>query len=129
VAGQITGIRFYKGAQNTGVHTGTIWSVAGVALGTVTFSNETASGWQTATFVNPVAIAANTTYVVSYHTNVGYYGVTEPGLTVAVDNGPLHALADAASGGNGVYTVGNGGVFPNQTWDASNYWVDIVFTQ
>ena len=129
VAGQITAIRFYKGAQNTGVHTGTIWSSAGVALGTVTFSNETASGWQTATFVNPVPIAANTTYVVSYHTNVGYYGVTEPGLTVAVDNGPLHALADAASGGNGVYALGNGGVFPNQTWDASNYWVDIVFTQ
>ena len=34
---------------------------------TVTFTGETASGWQQATFATPVAITANTTYVVSYY--------------------------------------------------------------
>ena len=43
-------------------------------LASATFTGETASGWQTVTFSSPVAIAANTVYVVSYHTNVGQYG-------------------------------------------------------
>src|SRR5262245_13251921 len=48
VAGTITGIRFYKYAQNTGTHVGNLWTSAGALLGTLTFANETASGWQTA---------------------------------------------------------------------------------
>jgi len=126
-SGFITSVRFYKYAQNTGTHTGSVWSASGTRLGTVTFSGESASGWQQATFATPVAVTANTTYIVSYHTNTGYYGVTEPGLTTAVDNAPLHAPSNAASGGNGVYLYSAGGGFPNQTWDSSNYWVDVVF--
>ena len=74
------------------------------------------------------AITANIIYVVSYHTNTGFYGVTEPGLTTAVDHTPLHALSDTTAGGNGVYAYSAGVAFPNQTFDASNYWVDVVFT-
>src|ERR1051325_2125450 len=66
-AGVVTGLRFYKYAQNSGTHVGNLWSATGTLLGTVTFSNESASGWQQATFVNPLTIAANTTYIVSYH--------------------------------------------------------------
>ena len=44
VNGLITGIRFYKGATNTGTHTGTLWSSAGAPLATATFTNETAVG-------------------------------------------------------------------------------------
>ena len=40
---------------------------------------------------------------------------------------PLHALADGVSGPNGVYSYGASSVFPNQTWSAANYWVDVVF--
>src|SRR5208282_4333322 len=46
VAGRIAGIRFYKAAANTGTHVGNLWSSAGTLLGSITFSNETASGWQ-----------------------------------------------------------------------------------
>ena len=73
VPGTITGIRFYKGATNTGTHVGTLWTSTGTLLGSVTFTNETASGWQQATLPTPVTIQANTTYVVSYHTTVGRY--------------------------------------------------------
>ena len=49
VDGTITAIRFYKGPGNTGTHLGSLWTSDGDRLGTVTFTNETASGWQTAT--------------------------------------------------------------------------------
>ena len=123
VDGSITGLRFYKGSTNTGTHTGKLWTESGTLLATLTFTNETVSGWQQATFATPVAIAANTTYVASYHTNVGNYAVTEPYFTTAVNNAPLHALAD---GENGVYRYGSS-AFPNQSYNASNYWVDVIF--
>ncbi len=44
-----------------------------------------------------------------------------------MDNAPLHALANGVSGGNGVYSYGTGSAFPNQTFNSSNYWVDVVF--
>ena len=54
--GQITGLRFYKGPQNTGAHVADLWSATGTLLATATFTNETASGWQQVNFSNPVAI-------------------------------------------------------------------------
>ena len=127
VAGNVTGVRFYKYAANTGNHTGTLWSASGQKLATVMFKNESESGWQQADFSTPVHIAANTTYVISYHTSIGYYASTEWGFNNGVDHGPLHALSSGSSGGNGVYVWGRS-AFPNQTWHASNYWVDVVFT-
>jgi hypothetical protein len=60
---------------------------------------------------------------------VGHYSDDQNGFAAAgVDNPPLHALANGAPGGNGVYAYGAASVFPNQTWNASNYWVDVVFT-
>ncbi len=128
INGRVTGVRFYKYAQNTGTHTGSLWTAGGTLLGTVTFTGETASGWQQATFPTPIAITANTTYVVSYHTNTGYYAWTVNGLTAAVDRAPLHALPNSTPGGNGVYLWATTSGFPNQTWSASNYWVDVVVT-
>ena len=128
VAGTITGIRFYKAGANTGTHVGNLWTSNGTQLATATFTNETASGWQQALFATPVTIASNTVYVASYHANNGHYSADInyfPGK--GVDNPPLHALTNGVSGGNGVYAYGASSVFPNQTWNAANYWVDVVF--
>src|SRR5690349_22134769 len=73
VGGTITGLRFYKGPLNTGTHVADLWSSTGTLLATATFSGETASGWQQVSFSQPVAVTAGTTYVASYHTNVGEY--------------------------------------------------------
>jgi len=125
--GYITGIRFYKGSNNTGAHVGTLWSNTGTQLAQVTFQNESASGWQKATFATPVAVNAGTTYVASYHTNVGFYAVTNGGFASSgVSRGPLTALANGVDGANGVYRYGGGG-FPANTFQSSNYWVDVVF--
>jgi hypothetical protein len=128
INGSITGVRFYKGASNTGTHTGSLWTNTGTRLATATFSNETASGWQQVTFSSPVAVTANTTYVASYHTNVGQYAVNRPFFaTAGVDNPPLHALADGVGGVNGVFVYG-ASAFPTGTWQSSNYWVDVAFS-
>ena len=70
--GVITGIRFCKGATNTGPHVADLWSSTGTLLATATFTSETASGWQQVNLSSPVSITAGTTYVVSYHTNGDY---------------------------------------------------------
>ena len=128
VDGFVTGLRFYKSAENTGTHTGNLWASNGTPLATVTFTNETASGWQEISLSTPVAIAANTTYVASYYTTVGHYSANEEYFTSSgYDNPPLHALANGVDGPNGVYQSGTSG-FPTQTYNATNYWVDVVFS-
>ena len=92
----------------------------------MTFSGETASGWQTMNFSAPVNISANTTYVASYHTAVGFYSVNGNYFQTAFTNGALTALANGSGGGNGVYLYGPGG-FPSNTFNATNYWVDVAF--
>ena len=105
--GFITALRFYKDSANTGTHVGNLWSANGQLLATGTFTNETASGWQQLNFATPVAIKAGTIYVASYHTNVGNYSSTQNYFTtLGVDSGPLHALANGVSGGNGLYLYG-----------------------
>ncbi|MFL6127502.1 MAG: DUF4082 domain-containing protein, partial [Mycobacteriales bacterium] len=128
VAGQATGVRFYKQAGNTGSHVGRLWTGSGTLLGSVTFTGETASGWQQATFASPIAIAANTTYVVTYHAPAGRYSADTGYFAAGVDRAPLHALRDGLDGPDGVYRYGSGGVFPTDTWQSTNYWVDVVLT-
>ena len=109
------GIRFYKASANTGAHIGNLWTSTGTRLATVTFTNETASGWQQALFDTPVAIASNTVYVASYHANTGHYSCdTNYFAGRGVDNTPLHALANGVSGGNSVYAYGASSTFPTR---------------
>ncbi|MCB8819390.1 DUF4082 domain-containing protein [Microvirga rosea] len=122
VAGTVSGIKFYKGTGDTGVHEGHLWTSTGTLLGTVTFKNETASGWQTATFTSPIDLTPGTTYVVSYHSNGGYAS-TSNYFTSTVTNGPLSAPA----GSNGVYAYGTSGLFPTNTYGSANYYVDVLF--
>src|SRR5262249_33984756 len=128
VPGLIAGIRYYKSSTNTGTHTAKLWSSAGALLASVTFTNESASGWQQVNFAAPVSIAANTVYVASYHTDVGHYASNGgSSATPGFDNPPLHALSTGASGGNGLYVYG-ASAFPTNTYNANNYWVDVVFS-
>jgi hypothetical protein len=122
-SGFVSGVRFYKEIDNTGTHIGSLWSSTGTLLATGTFSNESASGWQELDFSSPVAVTANTTYVVSYHTNTGHYEDTTNGLASSVTNGPLTALASG-----GVYAYGSANAFPSNTFNATNYWVDVVYS-
>ncbi|ROP36525.1 uncharacterized protein DUF4082 [Saccharothrix texasensis] len=119
------GIRFYKGPQNTGAHTAHLWTAGGVLLASTTFTGETASGWQEATFGAPVPLTAGTTYIASYHTTTRY-SATAAFFGADRVRGSLTAPSSASSGGNGLYTYGPAGSFPGSSFNATNYWVDVV---
>lgn len=125
-SGQITGMRFYKGPQNTGPHVANLWTASGSLLASATFTNETSSGWQQVNFSTPVTISAGTTYVASYHTN-GNYSADPNYFATARTSGPLTAPSSASSGGNGVYAYGGSSLFPTNSYNATSYGVDVLF--
>ena len=125
--GFITGIRFYKALNDNGIHVGHLWSGSGTSLAVATFTNESNSGWQQINFSNPVAVTANTTYVASYHSSANKYTFTQNFFNIAIENGPVKALADGESGPNGVYGYTATPAFPTSSFNKSNYWVDVVF--
>jgi hypothetical protein len=123
VAGRITAIRFYKGPQNTGRHTAHLWSATGASLATATFAGETASGWQQVNLTTPVAITPNKIYVASYHATKGHYSAAWNYFAKAHVSDVLAAPATS----NGVYFYGTTSKLPTSTFNASNYYVDVVF--
>jgi hypothetical protein len=123
VPGAITGLRFYKGVNNSGTHVGTLWTSSGGKLAQVTFSGETASGWQQASFSPAVSILANTTYVISYLAPNGNYADDQSYPWSTLNAAPLHVSGSSP----GVYTYGAAATFPQTPYNGSNYWVDPIF--
>jgi hypothetical protein len=121
VNGNATGVRFWKSPDNQGTHVGSLWSSTGTFLGSVKFTSESASGWQTARFASPIALQAGGSYVVSYFAPKGSYAAsynfsgrsTSPSLSVASNSG--------------VYRYGSSSEFPSATYRSSQYWVDLTF--
>ncbi|WP_250002934.1 DUF4082 domain-containing protein [Actinoplanes sp. M2I2] len=120
VAGRVDGVRFYKGAGNSGPHTATLWSAGGAPITSGGFISESGAGWQTMLFDDPITITAGTQYVVSYSAPNGHYAVDVGGLSAPVVRAPLRSVAN---GGRYAY----GSTFPG-TAVGHNYWVDVVFT-
>ena len=117
--GNITGIRFYKAAQNSGTHTIALWKADGTQLATATVGNESTSGWQQASFNAPVAITTSTTYIASYTAPNGRYSYTSGGLASPIVRSPLRSVSNG-----GRYTYGTDA--PTST-SSANYWVDPVY--
>jgi hypothetical protein len=120
-AGQITALRFWKLAAETGVHVGHVWTASGQLLATVTFANETASGWQQQALATPLVIPANTHYIVSVNTTNNVFPATVSAFATELVRGNLHAPV----GANGVYGTVN--LFPLSSYAGTNYFRDAVF--
>jgi RHS repeat-associated protein len=118
MSGVVTGVRFYKGAGNTGPHTGSLWQADGTRLASVAFTSESPDGWQTASFADPVPISAGVTYVVSYSAPAGHYADDSGAFTTGRTSGILHVPAQG-----GMFTSAGG--FPVQQTN-DNYWVDVL---
>ena len=129
VAGAIHGVRFYKGGpDNSGPHVGNLWAADGTSLATAQFGGETARGWQTVVFSAPVPVTADQTYVASYHAPNGNYSVDGRYFNgSSTVRGDLEALQNGQDGGNGVYVYSSATAFPSRSYNASNYWVDVLF--
>ncbi len=127
--GTVTGFRFYKAAGDTGTHVGNLWTTTGTLLGSATFTNETASGWQQVALSSPISITAKTTYISSIWSSNGSYVATNGYFTsTGFDDPPLHALQSGLDGPNAVYHEGPNDQFPDQSYQDSNYWADVVFS-
>ena len=130
VSGFVKGVRFLSASEVSvipGDYTGQLWSESGTLLASGTFTGLTTDSWQELTFAAPVLIAANTTYVASYHKIPNKFVSTAFGFIFPVTNGSLTALAESSPGGNGVYTYGATPTFPT-TSAGTNYWVDVIFS-
>jgi hypothetical protein len=125
--GTITGVRFYKASTNTGTHIGSLWSSSGTLLASATFTNETASGWQTVLFSSPVTVSPGNTYVAGYLAPNGHYSFTANGLSSGANNAPLHAVPNTTSA-DGVYSYSTTSTMPTSTYQAGNYFVDVMFS-
>ena len=108
-SGYITGIEFYKATTNTGTHTGSLWSSSGTLLATGTFTNETASGWQTLTFTTPIAVTAGTTYLCRISADRAFLGQYR--LLQLV----LHQRNLTVPASGSVFTYGTTSAFPTST--------------
>lgn len=122
VAGDVTALQFYRGPEQTGAYTGTLWTGEGTALATTEFPASAEVGWQTAALAQPVHLEAGQSIVASYYAAQGAYPVTEGAFTseYTVDGFTVPR-------GAGVYRYGESG-FPTGSWRESNYFVDVVFT-
>jgi Domain of unknown function (DUF4082) len=124
VSGWILGVRHYKSALETGSHTGRLWAANGTLLASVNFENETALGWQSQFLLTPLPINANTTYAVSVNSSL-YFSLTQNAFDNPLVNKNLVAVAD---NNNGFYNV-TPGLFPNTSFNNSNYFRDIIFLE
>ncbi len=120
VDGFITGLRYWRASSNTGTHTGTLYASNGSVLATLTFVDG-AEGWQQALFSSPVPVTAGATYFATYYSPNGSYSATTNAFVTQMVNPPLASLDSG-----GVYASGD--AFPNQSFGAPNYFVDVVFT-
>src|SRR5947209_9509661 len=76
----LASIRFWKDVKETGTHTARLWSSTGTLLATLPVTGETGGGgWQQANFATPIALAANTVYIVSVNANA-FFSTTRSGL-------------------------------------------------
>jgi len=127
--GYIDAVRFYKGAENTGTHIGSLWATDGTLLAQATFTNESPSGWQQVNFPTPVPVTAGTAYIASYHTDVGEYATTPYYFSdFSLANSPLYAPGGDQGNPNGLFAYSPVPTFPTGTYNGNNYWVDVVFT-
>ena len=122
-AGKVSAIQYYQGSKAAGVTQATLWSSTGRVLSSVKFSESRTVGWRTIPLKTSVALKAGGSYVVSYHAPKGGYPVTEHDLTRARSQNGF-----ALPAGAGVYSYDTRALFPTQTYQGSNYLVDIVYS-
>jgi hypothetical protein len=151
VDGFVTGIRFYKPVTtNTGNYIGRLYAFNyatnnSTLMASVTFpaASMNTIGWKEALFASPIPIEANTVYLAAYFNPDGDYAVNSGTIGVGASpflneivSGNLRGLQDTAFtpglatgldlNGNGVFRYGAGDNWG--TYEASCYWVDLMFT-
>jgi hypothetical protein len=122
ITGYVTHLRYYKAAEEAGMHTLKLWTDSGQPLDEVSVDFGTAgtAGWKTGKLAgNGIQITAGTRFVVTVTT------VTKQSKTDCQFSSP--STRDPLTAHGGRWQQGNG-IFP-QTNSCSNFWTDVYFEQ
>jgi hypothetical protein len=104
----------------------TLWTADGAALASTAFPASDLTGWQQVSLPGPFHVRAGTTYVASYHTEVGY--VVTLGYYVGVrPRVGLVTLPVDHPEEVGVFSYADPPEVPDRSFRGTNYWVDVVF--
>lgn len=118
---EVLALRYYQGPLGTGARTGTLWDSSGKILARTDFKAAAEEGWQVSYLDVPLTIRQGTDFTVSYRAPRGGYVFTTGGFADGLDSGPL-----SLQGPNGVFAYG-APVMPTESWNDSNYFVDLLF--
>jgi hypothetical protein len=124
ISGYVTRLRYYRAAEETGMHTMKLWTLSGTLLGSVSFDfgSSLTAGWVTSPVLpgNGIAIQAGVGYTVTV-TTFTKQSKTPCGFgSGPITNGPLSMTGGRWVEGNGIFPT-NG--------SCSNFWTDVVFDQ
>ena len=129
-SGYITGIRFYKASTNTGTHVGNLWTSTGSLLATATFTNETATAGKGQ--LSPPRWPSQPTPSTSPRTSHPTSGTTAIDEQIFRRQGVTTAPLTLPDGRGRGPTASTATAPPASSrtpaGNASNYWVDVVFT-
>jgi hypothetical protein len=111
--GLITHLRYYRSPNETGIHTLRLYDTGGSLLASVSvdFGSSIVARWEQGQLASPVAITANTHYIVTV-TTTNQQSKTPCGFSSPITRGPL-------TGWGGRWIAGTG--FPT-TSSCSNFW-------
>lgn len=144
------GIAFYVPATNSGTYTVGLYETdtdddpGGSGTGTQLATDSVASGsvtggtWAEVTFDTPVTLATGTVYTAARHASSGRYVSSSGAFTSAgISGNDVNLLQDGTdpnppglgSMRNGVFHEGASLAYPNSTFGAADYFVDIVLDE
>lgn len=125
VNGQVTHFRFWKSVKNdASTFTLNARAMNGQVLWSQTFKAQGQNGWLRVPITPALNVTGGTDYLFSYHSPSGRHGQRQNVFTSSRTRGNLMAPASPV---NGRYKSGEVSVFPDETANAENYFVDIVF--
>lgn len=139
VDGRVRGVSWrFPDTLPSGTVTGLLYGMtalgAGDLLASAAFAAPVAGAWCTQLFAAPVAVAADDPLIVAIWTPDRYVATSSFWDDGAVTSGDLVGVQDGTdpfglgATRNGRFNSGAAPAFPANTFNATNYWVDVLFT-
>lgn len=133
-AGNVIGARWYEGDSGSPVsgNLAALWDINGTLLASKTFNTPGSDGWFDISFDSPIAVSANTPYLIGiFNNNSHQWAATFGGLMTDVVSGDITFLGylnDPMSIGEGRFDASGSFTFPTSASGAhSSYGVDLQF--
>lgn len=131
----VSGVKFYKGTDNTGTHVAHLYDVtASTELASATYSGESSTGWQTVSFNSNVQVRDDHSYMVWVSMPNGHYAAD--GAYAGGSNyfgpyghgqyGDAEDVVTIPAGNSGMYSYTSDHTTVPSNATSNNYWVSPV---